>query len=207
MYIPKAFEITDFPTILAFLQHHPFGVLLMNGHDGLPVASHLPFLVRNDNETIIIEGHLARENEQQAYIQNGKQAKIIVSGVHGYVSSSVYGHVNVPTYNYQAVHLSGTIDVLAPDELLEHLKSVVRNFEANRDQPIDFDKWPQDMITRFMEEIIGFRLTVFKTEAAFKLSQNRDDADFERIIEDLAKGLPDQLRLAAEMRKTRKEKE
>lgn len=206
MYIPEAFEITDFPTILAFLQQHPFGILTVNGLDGLPVASHLPFLVRNERETLILEGHLARANDLESYLHRELAATMIVNGAHGYVSSSVYEHVNVPTYNYQAVHLSGTIAVLKPAELLEHLKAVVGNFEANRDQPIDFDQWLPEMIESYMQEITGFRLTIFKIEAAFKLSQNRNDDDFDRIVADLQQGNPDQLRLAEEMHQIRKEK-
>jgi transcriptional regulator len=203
MYIPEAFEITDSHTISAFLQEHPFGVLTVNGDAGVPVATHLPFLLRFDGETILLEGHLAKANEQVAYLREGQLATMIVSGAHGYVSSSVYGHVNVPTYNYQAVHLTGTISVLNEGELLEHLKTVVGNFEQYREMPIDFDQWPLKMIAHMMEEITGFRLTVSRTEAAFKLSQNRNETDWNRIVEDLKKGNPDQVKLAEEMIKNK----
>jgi predicted FMN-binding regulatory protein PaiB len=39
----------------------------------------------------------------------------------------------------------------------------------------------------YFKEIIGFKITSYKTEAAFKLSQNRNEADFQAIIEDLKK--------------------
>jgi transcriptional regulator len=204
MYIPADFEITDPDTILAFLREHPFGMLVINGEHGVPVISHLPFLLRFDGEQLIVEGHLARANEQEAYLAGGTMASMVVSGAHGYVSSGVYGHVNVPTYNYQAVHLTGTVSVMNEQELLEHLKQVVAEFEKERPQPLDFDRWPLKMIAHYMDEITGFRLTVEKTEAAFKLSQNRNATDFANIVADLQNGNPDQVRLAEEMIKMTK---
>jgi transcriptional regulator len=101
------------------------------------------------------------------------------------------------------VHLTGTISVMSEQQLLEHLKQVVADFEKDRLQPIDFDQWPLKMIAHLMDEITGFRLAIEKTEAAFKLSQNRNAADFANIIADLEKGNPDQVRLAEEMKKIR----
>ena len=206
MYIPSEFELTDQAIIFEFLQQHSFGALVVHGNNELPVVAHLPFSVRQVGEKFILEAHLAKVNEQVPFLENGKSAKMIVTGAHGYVSSSVYGHVNVPTYNYQAVHLSGTIEVLTKVELLDQLKSLVANYELNRNQPIDFDLWPAQMIAQYMEAIVGFRLTVFKTEAAFKLSQNRNNDDYQQIINDLSQGNANQQVLALEMQKWRTER-
>lgn len=206
MYIPNDFELTDQAIIFAFLQQHSFGTLIVNGNSELPIVSHLPFSIYQKNDQLILEAHLAKVNDQVPFLVSGKLAKMIVTGAHGYVSSSVYGHVNVPTYNYQAVHLSGIIEVLTQAEMLDQLKSLVKNYELNRDQPIDFDLWPAQMITQYMEAIVGFRLTVFKTEAAFKLSQNRNKEDYNRIINDLNQGNTNQQVLALEMEKWRKER-
>ena len=148
----------------------------------------------------------SKVNDQVPFLVNGNLAKMIVTGAHGYVSSSVYGHLNVPTYNYQAVHLSGKVEVLTRAEMLDQLKSLVKNYELNRDQPIDFDLWPVQMIEQYMEAIVGFRIIIFKTEAAFKLSQNRNKDDYDRIITDLNQGNINQQVLALEMEKWRKER-
>jgi transcriptional regulator len=202
MYIPEHFAIMDPATIRTFLQEHPFGILTVNGDDGVPAVVHLPFLPRFEGDAIFLEGHLAKTNEMAQYLTGSKWARMIVNGAHGYVSSSVYGHVNVPTYNYQAVYLTGTVRVLTNEELLRHLKAVVNSFEQNRERPIDFGNWPVEMIEQNMRGITGFRLTVTKTEAAFKLSQNRNDADFARIVADLQQGNADQIRLAEEMKRS-----
>lgn len=185
--------------IRSFLEQHSFGMLMINGHNGFPIVTHQPFLIRHEEESISVEGHLAKANPMAEYISNGRSAKIVINGAHGYVSSSVYGHVNVPTYNYQTAHLSGTIDPLSSEELMVHLGETVRQYEANRLDPIQINELPREMLNAYMNEIIGFRLTVFKTEVAFKLSQNRNEDDFQRIIADLKQGNTDQQQLAAVM--------
>ncbi len=172
---------------------------MINGHNGFPIVTHLPFLIQFEDERITVEGHLAKANPMVEYFNNGKPAKIVINGAHGYVSSSVYGHVNVPTYNYQTAHLSGTIDLLSAEELQVHLTKTVQQYEANRKNPIQINELPREMLNAYMNEISGFRLTVFKTEVAFKLSQNRNEDDFQRIIDDLKLGNKDQQQLAAAM--------
>jgi len=204
MYVPAEFQVSDKEEVLSFLRSHPFGVLVSNGENGLPVVAHLPFLLKEEGEKLFAEVHMAKVNElSDALVLSGK-ATMIIQGAHGYVSSSVYTHMNVPTYNYQAVHLSGTVTILEKEALLQHLKEVVADFEKNREHPIDFEKWPKEMIHQFMEHISGFRLEISVTEAAFKLSQNRNATDFERIITDLQTGSLHEQQLAEAMLKTRK---
>lgn len=201
MYIPGAFRIEDNTIIRTFLEEHPFGTLMVNGADGFPVAAHLPFLWFFEKDELFVEGHLSKRNPLAGYLTSGRTAKVIVEGEHGYVSSSVYGHINVPTYNYQAAHLYGITEILSGEQLTVHLEKVVSTFEKNRDFPLQFEGFPADMIHEYEQEITGFRLAVFKTEVAFKLSQNRNKADFERIVNDLANGSDAQQRLAKEMKR------
>jgi transcriptional regulator len=44
MYIPDAFVETNLPTLHDFIEQHCFG-LLASQVDGLPFATHLPFLL------------------------------------------------------------------------------------------------------------------------------------------------------------------
>ena len=162
MYVPEAFQVTDQSMIRSFLEQHSFGMLLINGHNGFPIVTHLPFVIRFEEKGISVEGHLAKANPMAAYIDNGRSAKIVINGAHGYVSSSVYDHVNVPTYNYQTAHLSGTIDALSQEELMIHLAETVQQYETNRKNPVQISELPHEMLNTYMDEIIGFRLTVLK---------------------------------------------
>lgn len=201
MYIPSAFLIEDFSILRTFLEEHPFGTLVMNGVDGFPVAAHLPFLWSFGQEQVVAEGHVSKHNPLATQLSSGRTVKIIIGGEHGYVSSSVYEHPNVPTYNYQAAHIFGVAEVLSEEQLTVHLEQVVATFEKNRNEPLQLETLPPEILTQYRQEIMGFRIRAFKTELAFKLSQNRNQTDFDTILKDLQQGTPGQQRLANEMKR------
>ena len=64
MYIPKAFEETDIPTMQHQIYQTRLAVLITNGEQGLQ-ASHLPLLLRRGPDACgTLYGHLARANPQ-----------------------------------------------------------------------------------------------------------------------------------------------
>lgn len=197
MYAPEPFNISDEEEILRFLRAHPFGMLVQNG-ENTPIATHLPFLVLTEDNEIILEAHIAIANPQSQLIRNGKTALVIFQGPHAYVSSSVYHNENVPTWNYQSIHVYGTIKPLSEDELKSHLKNIVDHFEKGRPNPIDTASLPKEMLNSYQKEILGFRIVIYKLEAAYKLSQNRNSLDHGAIMNDLSRD-PQNERIVKEM--------
>lgn len=64
MYTPVAFAETDLTKLLDFIETHSFG-LLVTQRDGMPFATHLPFLLeRNNGPLSALVGHVARANPQ-----------------------------------------------------------------------------------------------------------------------------------------------
>ncbi|MNJ85912.1 Protease synthase and sporulation protein PAI 2 [compost metagenome] len=203
MYIPTEFEFTDQKLILEFLQQHPFGTLAVNGTEGFPVLVHIPFTCHFGPEKNYLEFHVASENEIVAAIQTLSQGTLIVQGAHGYISSSVYTHTNVPTYNYQAVHVSGKLETLDSSGLRNHLAQLVDTFEAKRENKLHINQWPANLIESYMNEIVGYCMELNQVEAAFKLSQNRNEVDFQRILDDLSTGNEEEKQLAEVMKQTK----
>ena len=197
------FQIDDFKTICEFIQNNPLGILISNTSSLESLATHIPFQLEDCDDEIIVYGHISKHNRHSEQINDGKQATIIFQGPNAYVSSSLYESVNVPTWNYQAVHLYGNIEFLNDEQLNYHLRSLVENHESKRANPLDYDSIPKEMIEEYKKEIIAFRLIAYKSEAIFKLSQNRNDRDFKAIVEDLEKH-PTGHTVAREMRKLRK---
>ena len=187
MYVPKEFSPEDRSEIYDFLKNNPFGTLISNSENLEPVATHLPFLTRTTSDDIVLEGHLARNNKHAELLRDGKTALIIFHGPHAYISSSVYGHQNVPTWNYQAVHVYGVISLMNEAELIRHLEEMVEHHESGREHQLDYASLPEELLTAYRKDILGFRITSYRIEAAFKLSQNRNESDFKRIIDDLSK--------------------
>jgi transcriptional regulator len=81
------------------------------------VATLLPILWDDD----VVVGHLAKANPQWRSIAPDSPALMICSGPEAYISPSWYaakaehGRV-VPTWNYSAVHLTGTVRVIEDRE-------------------------------------------------------------------------------------------
>jgi transcriptional regulator len=187
MYVPHEFSVSDLNEIAVFLQYHSFGIIVSNQGNFEPIATHLPFVIKKNGDQFILEGHLSKHNHQTDILKKGKKVMVIFQGPHAYVSSSVYTHVNVPTWNYQAVHLYGTIDLLDKKETERHLKELVETHEADRDHSFDLSTLSAEMLATYQNEIVCFKIESYRVEAAFKLSQNRNYVDYERIIDDLSK--------------------
>lgn len=197
MYIPSEFLISNPETIAAFLERNSFGQFCAVLPSGKMAASHVPFVVENTNGNLAFHTHLANENELSR-LPDGSEVMLVFTGEHGYISSSWYGHPNVPTWNYMAVHVYGRLKKQSPEELYAQLKTLTHLHENGVDGHIDPDKLPPRMIRGYLQHITGFHIQAERTEAAFKLSQNRNAKDFAAILAELQKRHP---ALAEEMQK------
>jgi transcriptional regulator len=172
MYIPTAFIESDLAKLHHFIERNSFGILT-SLQDGIPFATHLPFLLDRDagsQGTLI--GHMARANSQ--WQQAGGQTVLaIFSGPHSYISPTWYEaeHV-VPTWNYVAVHVYGQLRVIEdPDSLLHIVEETVQTYEQSMPRP-----WSLGGVGTFVErllaQIVGFRINIEKIEGKWKLNQN-----------------------------------
>lgn len=202
MYVPECFRLDDSEEINTFLQQNSFGTVITSG-DVEILATHLPFVIERNKDTFILESHLALKNNQSKFIRQGKQVLVTFLGPTGYISSSVYSHPNAPTYNYQSIHVYGTIQPLTHEELVHHLTKLVDTHEGSRCPSLDMKSMPTELLESYYKEIVGFRIESYKVVAANKLSQNRNDADFNAILNDLSSDQQNTLLIEA-MKRTRK---
>ena len=167
-----------------FIADHGFGVLVTL-HELKPVATHLPLVLSDkpSGEKILL-GHVSKGNPQWKTFE-GQTALAIFQGPHAYVSSSWYDHVNVPTWNYIAVHVYGKIRIIEGDELKSSLSRLVRKHEVVSANPVSVETMPEDFLRREMKGIVGFEMAIESMEGSWKLSQNRDDENFRNIISEL----------------------
>ena len=116
MYIPKYFKVTDMEEVESFIHEHGFGTVVTT-KEGKPIAAHLPLQLEKRAETYYITGHVAYGNPIWRTFDTCDDVLVMFQGPHAYVSSSWYKDENVPTWNYQAVHLYGKARMLDVDEL------------------------------------------------------------------------------------------
>lgn len=186
MYISKAFQETDRDTLYQFIRDNSFGLLITTGSDGVPVATHVPIELQLDTEgQFRLVGHLAKANPQWKLLGSEIPALAVFSGAHSYISSSWYDHVNVPTWNYLAVQVTGRTSVLSDDEALEVLRQQVDKYEVHSKCPVSVESMTESYVRKEMRGIVAFTMTIDTIQGAAKLSQNRDDKNYQNIISEL----------------------
>ena len=102
------------------------------------------------------------------------------------MSSSWYNHENVPTWNYIAVHIYGQLKVIEQEELLYTLDKLMAKYESTMDNPLRMQDLSESTM-RQVNGIVGFKVTISEVQAAYKLSQNRDEEDYHQIVHELGK--------------------
>lgn len=185
MYIPKLNLETDRDKIVAFMKQFSFATII-TAKDNLPIATHLPFLVTIKDDTIILTSHFARANEHWKDLENYK-ALVIFSEPHAYISPKNYDkELNVPTWNYISIHAYGKGKLITETaRTFEVLEATIDNYETSYKQ--QWDNLPEDYKLKMSKGIVAFEIVVTDLQAKKKLSQNRTDAEKQKIINTLSK--------------------
>ncbi|MDE3122608.1 MAG: FMN-binding negative transcriptional regulator [Paracoccaceae bacterium] len=176
MHPNPAFRQTPISDNLAFAADRGFGTLCVNAPAG-PLLSHVPFLL--DGAGAEADLHLVRSNPIVALLKDPQPAVIAVTGPEGYISPDWYGVPDqVPTWNYVAVHLRGSLALLPDADLRPMLDRLSAEFEARLlpKTPWTSDKMTPGVMERMMRMIVPCRLTITDVQGTWKLSQNKPDA-------------------------------
>jgi len=185
MHRPSVFIETDLSALDTLFARDSF-ITLITVHDGLPTVSHLPALYTRDGEHIELRGHWARPNSQA---RHSGPAFAIVHGPHAYISPSWYTDkeeaARVPTWNYAVAHLHGELSTFDDTDSLAALVSELSDhYEASVGRNWQFEPERDDHRSQ-LRGIIGFRLSVERSEVTFKLSQNHPAANRVAVADQL----------------------
>lgn len=203
MYIPELYKNENQEDIQNFIHQNGFGILV-NQTNGKLWATHIPLLLEKKERKQFLVGHVSRENPQAESFKTNDEVLAIFSGAHTYISSSWYDHENVPTWNYLAVHVYGKVTIHSLEETIEGLKRLVDKYESKSEKPVRIEDLSKKTMLQ-ARGIISFEIEITSIEAKKKLSQNRDDKNYQNIISILENSNDSQsIDVAKEMRKNRK---
>ena len=179
MHPNPIFRQTEAARSLEFACKVGFGQLMIST-EHVPLVANIPFLLIEGEDNREIELHLVRSNPIALLLKKSpRPAKLAVTGPHSYVSPDWYGVADqVPTWNYIAVHLSGTLRMLDQTKLPDVLDRISDHFEAQlAPKPIwKTSKMDVGVLQRMMRQIIPCRLKLDDIESTWKLNQNKADA-------------------------------
>lgn len=184
MYAQPAFRMDDQAEMAALIAARPFATLVVSGENG-PMAAHIPMILNRDADgnAVTLEGHVARGNPVAVIATTAARALAIFNGADAYVTPSLYlskrehGKV-VPTWNYMAVHVTGSIEAFNDaGALLAQVNRITDMMEQPAAVPWKVSDAPDDYVTKLLNAITGVRLNVERIEGIAKLSQNRPEGD------------------------------
>ena len=178
MYVPQAFQFTE-QEALAFVETNDFGVLVTRDL----TMSHIPMLLKKTANGLVLCGHISARNPQVEAIRTGETAKIMFAGPHAYISPMMYSEPlrNVPTWNYQAVEILGTLKAVVSENTLTFMTAQVEKYET---------EWAigdlsEKYVAGNLRAIIAFEMTVDEVIGKNKMSQNKPQSERDRVADAL----------------------
>lgn len=175
MHPNPAFRNTPEARNIGFAREQGFGLLGV-GTEGVPLVSHIPFLLSEDGRKA--EFHLVRSNPIARLLGAPLQARLAVQGAHSYVSPDWYEvEDQVPTWNYIAVHLVGEVRLQPQEALHDLLDRQSARFEDKLlpKTPWTTSKMSAGVMERMMRQIVPCVMQVAEIDGTWKLNQNKPD--------------------------------
>ena len=190
MYVPKHFQVDDFAAIKEVMRQNDFAIVV-SVDQAIPIATHLLVeLEEDDRANLFLNAHMARNNPQWQTFDPNSEILTIFEGPHSYISPTWYRVHAVPTWNYLAIHAYGCPRIIDDHtELYGILQRLIDRHEKTNESATHYrlQDSSAEFVEKMMKGIVGFQVSVNRLEANFKLSQNRNPDDYERIIIELRK--------------------
>ncbi len=166
------FRIQSRPTLCAVMRAYPLATVI-SGAAGSASTSLIPLLVRHDdNDQIVLSGHLDRNNAHAAELQPGAPVSFHFVGPDSYASPDLYGDPQLPGWLYVAVQGDGVISDLPEGPSLRALLIDATEKFGGPGQKFSLD--PEDpRIGKFLPGIKGFRIRVTRVSGIAKLAQDK----------------------------------
>ena len=180
MYIPDHFAIRNHDALHQIIRAYPLDVLVTHSGEGLD-ANHLPFEL--DAERGQLTAHVARANPLWQQCGEGADVMVVFRAAEAYVSPNWYPskhemHRQVPTWNYEVVHVHGRMTVQDQEKFVRGVVGrLTRTHEAAEPRPWKMGDSAPEYIDGLLKAIVGIEVAITRIEGKAKLSQNREDRD------------------------------
>lgn len=186
MYLPEHFKEVGPDAVAALIAGAPLAAVVAETRDGL-IANHIPLIAAKDGALV---GHVALANDMHRLLDDGQEVMAIFRGVDGYITPNSYPskaehHRAVPTWNYQVAHVYGAISFQHDERSKRAVLGLLTHAHERRvngDEAWRMSDAPADYIADMLTRIVALRIDVTRTIAKSKLSQNRDQRDFDGAV-------------------------
>jgi len=193
MYLPEHFEETRPEELHRLIAEYPLGAFVTNGPSGLD-ANHMPFELHPDaGKCGQLLAHVARANPVWKELHDGDEVLVIFRAADAYISPNWYpskheSHRQVPTWNYQTVHVHGNVHVRDDERFVRGVVARltrVNESRAGSERPWKMTDSSKDYIDKMLSSIVGIEIDITKMVGKWKLSQNKEERDRINAAEEL----------------------
>jgi transcriptional regulator len=200
IYLPTHFTVADRENQIALMRAFPFATLV-SVTDGVPYFSHVPLVLLERGDSIVLLGHLAMPNPHGKSWAREQGVVAIFHGPNAYITPRLYeSREAVPTWNYIAVHAEGRLARVEDSVGKERILKALINVHDTRYHQ-QWDELTEEFKEKMKRGILGFEIAVDKIDAKFKLSQNRVPQDRASVLAAMESGGTGERGLAEWMRR------
>lgn len=157
MFIPKLYKSEDLNLMKNIIRENAFA-LLISSEEKIRATHSMMILNEEDRENIYIETHVSKANPQAKILKNGSKVLCDFLGAHTYISSSWYDHINVSTWNYEAVQIYGKVELMDHEELYRHLDKLTTQYETSQRCPVMLKDMGKAFVEREMQGAFGMKI-------------------------------------------------
>ncbi len=174
-YPPPHHQESNFENIIALMQTYPLATIVTAKNEDI-LSSHTPLIYQANNELGRLIGHLDKYNPQLDHFRSNVKVELIFNGPQVYISPSVYGTTQLPTWNYFKAHLKGRIKI---EDDQEKVKQSLINMTAflEGENPAYTLESNNPRMAAALDYIVGFHIEIDSWEGKYKISQDKRKDD------------------------------
>lgn len=139
--------------------------------------------------------HVARANPAWKELTDGDEVLVIFRAADAYISPNWYPskhefHRQVPTWNYQAVHVHGKVNIRDDERFVRGVVARLTHVNEARtgsERPWKMTDSSKEYIDQMLTAIVGIEIEITKIVGKWKLSQNKEARDRINAAEELRK--------------------
>lgn len=179
MYPSKQHQDNDLNHSIEVIKSYPLATVI-SVKDNMPYITHLPLVY--ENEKLI--GHIDIYNPQAQLLKNDNEVTIIFAGPECYISPSIYGTTQLPTWNYIKLHIKGNVKAIESKAALKQSLITMTEFLEAPDHKYVLEP-DNPRLDKNLDYIEMFEITITHWEGKFKLSQDKKPSDIKAAREEL----------------------
>ncbi len=197
IYRPQHFRSKSCERSIQVIEQNPLAtVITSSGED--PEIAMIPILM--NQEQYQLEGHFALQNDIWRKFQQINTATFLFRGPQAYISPTWYDtSPHLPTWNYAVVEVKAKVALVEDQEsTIKLLNKFTKHFDRNFSQFSESVPY-LELINNASLGVICFQAKIVSINAKFKLSQNKQRSEVERLIDTLRKRGTNRCHLLADL--------